>query len=383
MDQSVTLLAHLVPRLTTQVEDAATDALAFILNRSAACRSALDHVLRGAEFAPEPIVRVETQVTYDDGSRPDMLGYDRNGTKRLVVEAKFWAALQPAQPRGYIEQLDAPGPGVLLFIAPESRIETLWAEIRRRMESDDSTGPADVERIRRLDELTGTPDQTRIARIVDPDECLIDKRLMLISWTGLLDAMSGAVVDGKVASDIGQLRGLAAQEDKEAFKPIHAEEFGLTLPRRIRGLNRLIDDVIKIGRLRRWITTKGLKATPLKEGYGRSFRFVEAPGNLRLSIHYHLWATSGDTPLWLMIGDKVPLDPEGLHDRLVPAVELFGWSTTHTPPGYSAGIPIHLKARVEYELVLDDALRQIGEIRELVDRAGKSPEESTAEATSG
>ncbi|MCY4632773.1 MAG: hypothetical protein OXE75_18080 [bacterium] len=312
-----------------------------------------------------------------------MLGYDRNGTKRLVVEAKFWAALQPAQPRGYIEQLDAPGPGVLLFIAPESRIETLWAEIRRRMESDDSTEPKDVERIRRLDELTGTPDQTRIARIVDSDECLIDKRLMLISWTGLLDAMSGAVVDGKVASDIGQLRGLAAQEDKEAFKPIHAEEFGLTLPRRIRGLNRLIDDVIKIGRARGWITTKGLKATPLKEGYGRYFRFVEAPGILRLSVHYHLWATSGDTPLWLMIGDKVPLDPEGLHDRLLPAVELFGWSTTHTPPGYSAGIPIHLKARVEYELVLDDALRQIGEIRELVDRAGKSPEESTAEATSG
>ena len=32
MPQETTLLAHLVPRLTSRVEDTATDALAFILN---------------------------------------------------------------------------------------------------------------------------------------------------------------------------------------------------------------------------------------------------------------------------------------------------------------------------------------------------------------
>ena len=365
MDEPVTLLAHLVPRLTTQVEDAATDSLAFILNGSPACRRSLDHVLQDGESAPEPIARVETQVTYDDGSRPDMVGYGESGAKRLVVEAKFWAALQPAQPRGYIGQLDAPGPGVLLFIAPESRIETLWAEIRRRMEGG---GTEPDERACRLDELTGTPDQTRIGRIVDPEGCLSDKRLMLVSWTRLLDTMAAALVDdAQVASDIRQLRGLATKLDREAFLPIHPEEFGLALPRRIRGLNRLIDDVIQIGRSRGWITTQGLKATPLKEGYGRYFRFVGAPGNLRLGVHYHLWSTSGDTPLWLMIGARVPVDPAKLRNRLVPVVELFGWGTTHTPPGYNAGVPIHLKVGVEYDTVLDDALRQIGEVRDLID----------------
>ena len=59
-----TLLARLVPKLTSQVENAATDALAIILNASAACRGALDRLLRDADFHPEPAVRFESQVTY-------------------------------------------------------------------------------------------------------------------------------------------------------------------------------------------------------------------------------------------------------------------------------------------------------------------------------
>ena len=93
MAQEPTLLAHLVPRLTSQVEDAATDALAFILNKSEACRVALDRFIWDGDRGPEPITRVETQVTYEDGSRPDMVGYDQSGSKRLLVESKFWATL--------------------------------------------------------------------------------------------------------------------------------------------------------------------------------------------------------------------------------------------------------------------------------------------------
>ncbi len=45
-----TLLAHLAPKLTTQVENAATEALAFILNKSEACRQALGELLRSDDF---------------------------------------------------------------------------------------------------------------------------------------------------------------------------------------------------------------------------------------------------------------------------------------------------------------------------------------------
>ena len=46
MAEDTTMLAHLVPRLTGRVEDTATDSLAFILNKSAPCRGALDRLLQ-------------------------------------------------------------------------------------------------------------------------------------------------------------------------------------------------------------------------------------------------------------------------------------------------------------------------------------------------
>ena len=172
MAETTGLLAYLVPRLTSRVEDTATDALAFILNKSAACRSALGGLLRDADFAIEPVARVETQVTYQDGSRPDMAGYDRNGAKQLLVEAKFWAPLGHQQASGYFGQLEEAGLGVLLFIAPESRMNTLWDGIRRQMES----GEGSLQLA-----LVGTTDGTRRAKIVGSD-----KRVMLVSWDQLL-----------------------------------------------------------------------------------------------------------------------------------------------------------------------------------------------------
>ncbi len=49
MPQESTLLAYLVPRLTSSVEGTATDALAFILNKSPACRDALGLLLSEAD----------------------------------------------------------------------------------------------------------------------------------------------------------------------------------------------------------------------------------------------------------------------------------------------------------------------------------------------
>ena len=134
MADNSTLMAYLVPRLTVQVENAATDALAYILNRSAGSMQALNELLGEDGFNIQPIARVETQVTYEDGSRPDMAGYDADSVKRLLVEAKFWAALLQGQASGYVQQFDHSGPAALLFIAPELRIPTLWTEIRRQME---------------------------------------------------------------------------------------------------------------------------------------------------------------------------------------------------------------------------------------------------------
>lgn len=345
MTQEPTLLAHLLPRLTSQVEDAATDALAFILNKSEACRGVLDDLLRDVNFEPEPIKRVETQVTYEDGSRPDMVGYDPSGTKRLVVEAKFWASLLEGQASGYFGQLEEDGPGVLLFIAPDSRIEALWAEIKRQIEG----GEEGVQL-----EILATPRRVRRAIVTT------DKHLMLTSWSHLLDSLSAAVAgDSAVASDIQQLRGLAKHQDETAFLPIHPEEFGLALPHRIRGLNQLIDDAVDRGIRQKWITVHGLRATPQREGYGRYIRFTGTPGDLFLCVNFKLWANSGDTPLWLRIHPKFPVNPAVILKRVPPPTEPPDW------PKYD--VPIHLKTGAEYENVLDDVIRQVREVADMVD----------------
>lgn len=328
-----TLLAYLVPKLTSRVEDTATDALAFILNRSAACLGALDRLLRDQDFRMEPITAVRTQVTYEDGSRPDMAGYDRNGAKRLLVESKFWAGLLLGQADGYFELLDEAGPGVLLFIAPDSRIETLWAEIRRQMETSDKGI--------RL-EIIETGDRTRRAGVVGSD-----KQLMLVSWTLLLDALAAAASgDAKVSSDILQLRGLAQREDQEAFLPIHREELAPALPRRIRGLHRLINDVVDgRGVPQGWMSVEGFRATATSEGYGRYFRLTLTDvrdNQLFLGTNFRRWQ-EGTTPLWLQIW--VP--PLGFREKF---------------------IPVHLRTGLEYEAVLEDVVRQVRAVEDMIDR---------------
>ena len=266
MTQESTLLAHLVPRLTSGVEDAATDALAFILNKSPACRDALNRLLGEGEgsYRVDALTSFDTQATYKDGSRPDMVGYDQGGGKRLLVESKFWATLLEGQASGYFDQLEDGGPGVLLFIAPTTRLEILWGEITRQMES----GPDEVKL-----EGVETSNQMHGARVMGPD--YQDKRLMLVSWPLLLDRLAAAVPpDSLVASDIRQLRGLAQREDDEAFQPIKTAEFSPSVPRRLQWLNRLVDDVVDSRGCREgWMSVEGLRATAQRDGYGRYFRF--------------------------------------------------------------------------------------------------------------
>jgi len=287
-------------------------------------------------------------VTYEDGSRPDMVGYDRSDSKRLLVESKFWASLLQGQASGYFRQLEEDGPGVLLFIAPDSRIETLWAEIQRQMEGGE-------EGVIQL-EVLETRGRLRRAKVEGTD-----KRLMLASWSHLLDIMSAAVAgDSTVASDIQQLRGLAKHQDETAFLPIHHEEIGLAVPRRIRGLHRLIDDVVDArGVPQGWITTKGYKATPHRDGYGRYFAIPDVPGWLYLGIRYSLWVRRGHTPLWVIINRKVPIGTV-THDVSLSRIE-SGFFSGHFM------VPIYLKTGVEYERVLDDVVRQVREVTEMVD----------------
>ena len=348
MDHEPGLLAYLVPRLTSRGEDTATEALAFILNKSEACRHALDSLLGEQDFDLEPITRFKTQVTYEDGSRPDMVGYDRKDHKRLLVESKLWASLLEGQADGYFRQLEASGPAVLLFIAPGTRVETLWAEIRRQLEADPK--PVRLERVE-------TGDRMRRAAVAG-----YEKRVVLISWDLLLQRLADSVpADSQVASDLRQLRGFVEEQDLDAFQPIQREELSPSFPRRVRWFNHLIDEVVSRGIADGWLSVKGLKATPQRAGYGRYLRFLDDSGartsyDSFLCVTVDYWASGGDTPLWLWIGWQTESDfqsRDGSSSRTVIEDDSGLWT------------PIYLKVGVEYHHVLDDVASQLHRIRDI------------------
>lgn len=329
MSDDSTLLAHLVPRLTSQVENAATDALGYILNKSGSSMQALNDLLQEGGFAIEPIAKVETQVTYEDGSRPDMVGYDENNVQRLLVEAKFWATLLEGQASGYAQQFDQPGPAVLLFISPETRIPTLWAEVGRQFENESvSLEQIDLRQGIQRAKLPGT-----------------ERHVMLVSWTLLLDRMDAMTGDDGVRTDIRQLRGIAQAQDAQAFLPIRSEELSPSLGRRVLWYNQIVDDVVESkGVPEGWMNTKRLNVTPQWYGYGRYFRSTDGEGLVFwFGVNHYRWASNGDTPLWLI--------PAG--------GEAKDW------------MPIYPKLGVEYPEVLDDVASQLKEM--LAEIVGANP----------
>ncbi len=338
MSNDDTLLAYLVPKLTSRVEDAATDGLGYILKKSVPAIDALNGLLRQGGFSGNPIVRVESQVAYEDGTRPDMTGYDEHDGKRLLVEVKFWAALGETQASDYLGQLDEPGAAMLLFIAPQARIETLWAQINRQVEADGR---------RKLDTMDSS-DAFQTARLAGEE-----KRLMLISWRTLLAHLAASADTEEVKGDILQLQGLAEGQDTHAFLPLHCEDVSPEVARRISNYKTLVDDVVEREVSKKWLNIEKLKVTPQVYGYGRFFRFSNIKGDFWIGVNCEKWAEDSDTPLWLWVGKDVQKSMIAIGTAL--GIRVFDrW------------IPIRLRRTVEYRAVLDDVTCQLKEIGRVV-----------------
>lgn len=333
-----TLLAHLAPKyLTGRIEDAATDALAYILNKSECARSAFNDLVAYTAGVPvEDCDRFATQVVVsDDRARPDFVGYDKNGEKRVIGESKFWAPLGDEQVKAYLKQLPSSGPAVLLFVVPDTRIESLWPDVncyvgREQQRSD---------RVK-----NGT---VRVG--VMPDNHL--HRIMMMGWVDLLDSLAQATkVDSDVASEIKQLRGLAMKQDREAFLPLKEEELVPEIARRVINLVDLVDAAINLGRTDGWLNTDRLTSSRTGYWYARWFRFSGVEGEQWFGVDYRTWAMRGESPLWLWIYEV----PEKLRGKLT--VKLYDGGDGGT------FVPIYLPIGVEREKVLDSVIFQLKDI---------------------
>ena len=129
-----TVFSHIIrKRLSRASEDVATDALAYILDRSETARRAFNSLLQGI-CAGLPELRFRTQLA-DGAIRPDMWGENESGT-RVYIENKFWAGLTDNQPIAYLHSLARGAqPTVLLLITPKERASTLWRELSHRLQA--------------------------------------------------------------------------------------------------------------------------------------------------------------------------------------------------------------------------------------------------------
>jgi hypothetical protein len=332
-----TVLAH-IAAANPQKENLATEALAFILNRAPAARSALHRKIVTLLGEVPPITRVVAQVAVREESRPDIVVLAGDGQTLGYIEAKFWAALTAAQPVKYVEHLTRSGGHNHLFLAPEQRLPTLRGEVVERLKAA-GMAPADTGG---LSMAVGSV------------------RLGLLSWRTLLDALRDvAVEDRDLASDVHQLRGLVERFEREGFIPLTRVDLDdLDVPRRIASLTNLsweiVDAACQVGIL----SVKGLKVTPRDYGGGRYAAFKAA--GCWLGVDHEMWSTRGRSPIWIDFTD----DDWGRAERL--REPLRAWLSADPPLAFADDsgiqIPVLLAVGVEKERVIADAVRQIREV---------------------
>lgn len=337
MPNNDTLLAYLVSSFPGNTENIATEALRHIFDHSDASVDALNDVVQSGVRGVAPVTIVKSQLMHADGTIPDMVGFDENGKERVLVEVKFWAGITPNQPNAYLKRLPSDGPSVVMFLAPEDRIQSLWLQLKERLS-------------REFGDFTETDSERKCVRVGDGQ-----RHLMIVSWGGLLDSMaarSGDDGNHSVEAEIRQLRSLAKYADAGAFKPIrHAEEFGADSEAQLRLYKRLIDAATERGVQQGWVSRKGLRATPRSYGYGRYIRLYRTI--VWFGINRNQFEITRSTPLWVGC-NSLP----GLQDKLGELRAKLGMPTDYW-------VPVELKRDAEYPEVLDgvvDSLRHIAEV---------------------
>lgn len=284
------LLAQLAWRFHPRMEEVAVAALAHILNRYpvsiGGLSEVLEHVVPGMRLSDE---RFQTEVSFLDGARPDVLQKGVDGKDRLMIEAKFHAWLTPKQPVRYLRWLPEDGVSALAFLAPSGRVEELWPELLHRLHKKDiphsDAGPRCVV-------IDGT-----------------GKHLLITDWTTLLSGMESRLHDFESGlAELRQLSGLARFAEANDPKSPHAGE-------------ELVKQVAAIGRNSGWISEKGLRPTPKPYGYGRYVRLGRrARIGVWVGFNADLYEQFRVTELWVQLVKWS--DPAGQrwNERVIPTL---------------------------------------------------------------
>jgi hypothetical protein len=284
---SDTLVGHLAAKFAAHEENWATEALGYILRRSQHARETVRDLLSKLGIDVPASVLYQNQVAGDDGAQPDLVGLDDKGDHRLVIEAKFWAALTEHQPVTYLGRLPKDG-GALIFVVPAARLTLVWAELLRRCAEKGIT----------LVEEATSVQNTNVARSSD------GRMLAIVSWRAFLGPIAfrlETAEDRAAREDVAQLRGLCDRMDTVAFLPVTSEELTTHIYRRVAQFGEIVDEVTNKLTSQGIATTNGgrLRAAAGNGWYGRYF-LLRGVGVLLL-CDTRKWMQYASTPLWLSV----------------------------------------------------------------------------------
>lgn len=360
------LFGQLASRFSTSPENLATEALAFILNRSATMREAFRRLVGQTGIELPKLARFRSQAGDEQGNIPDLIGLDAKGVERLVVENKFWAGLTENQPVGYIDRLAVEGGAVLVFVVPSKRLSVVWTELANSARNQerilrDPEQPSGDLLFARPPFLTALPATTALAAT---------------TWNAVLDSLEAAArasAETSSAADIAQLRSLCDVMDNEAFLPVSMEELtNLEVPRRLIGLADLIRELsekavaLGIAHIGRLLPT---------HGWYTSGRYLKiGPVEAWLGIDHRYWSRYGITPLWIRFRNnefgRAPLVLEALK----------AWPRLFEVDG-EAIVPLTVLPNVPRERVLEDLLQQLKELNSALQSVPVPKSAASATAT--
>jgi hypothetical protein len=326
-----TVFSYIVQkRLSQENENVATEALAFILDTSERGRAGFLRLLRSV--APDlPPLRFRTQETKGT-ARPDMWGFD-GGTPRVFIENKFWAGLTENQPLEYLRLLgEFPYPAVLLIVVPETRLETVWRDVKRRTDlptvsASDRPGSIDVPYVSAVD--------FRPALNTSPF-------LAMTSWSKVLRAIEAELRDEPHhRNDLLQLRALCDAANDDASVPLSSAELtNQRTPAFILQLNvitqRAVDAAVSHGVLR----TRGLMPMSNWERAGRYISFPQANVGAWFGTDFRRWRELGTTPLWLVFSTGTFGRALEVRTVLEPWGEQHGLACSMQGEDFSVGIDL-------------------------------------------
>ncbi len=335
------LLSYIAVRHTVGMEDVATDALSFILNRSASAMTALSEFL-GSDGKTLPIASANTQEFLESsGAFPDMALRDSDDNLTAFVESKFWAQLTHNQPVTYWEALPTDRRTVLLFLVPQYRVE------------DDSLWNVLVDRLKGIGHELGTP--TRSKNVISAASKEDQRRLVLTSWEYLLQTLADRVEQAKEARavfEIAELQALASAA-VEGKRDTQNDEFKL-----------LLAEAVATLRESGWANTE---RRTVGQGFGFYGRYLRLAGaEAWLGTVDEVAKQDPDKQLWLSFADSETVSADMARKRLASRAEsrpgLLSWMRVH--------VPIPLSQGADWETSLNAIVNELESIARLIDPDG-------------